>query len=295
MRILMTKSWRDPEYLDDMLLNGLRSLYGTDVVDHPRMDHMYADTFSTGTRQLTDLVGRGISLYGYMDDSSVDRTDIEGKIRSGYFDLIIMHSWYPVPELQLILDHTPHSKIVWIDGRDERNVLTSFVGSGHYFKRELVETMDGVHPISFAIPDEKIRAPGIKTKALGTVIPEKRETYIFNDEDGYYGDYNSSLWGVTFCKNGWDCLRHYEVFAAGSAIWFTDIDACPTLTCTTLPKAELSAMNQLIMQQHVATGKTVGELYLRQIEDLRPGMLGKYWEGGARGWFDPQNPKTPYK
>ena len=246
MKILMTKSWTAPEYLDDCVLHGLRSLFGTDVVEYPRMWHMYANEFGTGKQELTSIAARGFTLYGMLDDTKVDRTDLKDKIRLGYFDLIIMHSWYPSELYPIISQYTPSSKLVWLDGRDEQLILTPYVGYGHYFKRELATNESNVRPISFAIPIEKLRKPVEKIQPVAHCVAGDTSTYIYNTEDLYYHQYNEALLGVTMKKQGWDCLRHYEILASNCVPWFLNIEQCPQTTCTTLPKQELMQVNQLI-------------------------------------------------
>lgn len=36
------------------------------------------------------------------------------------------------------------------------------------------------------------------------------------DEHRYYDDYSRSYFAVTRRKGGWDCMRHYEILAAGT-------------------------------------------------------------------------------
>jgi hypothetical protein len=263
MNILMNKSWEAPEYLDDGLLHGLRRLFGNSVVDYPRMWHMYADSFGPGKRDLTKVVGRGYTLYATLEDKDIDRSDLEAKIRTGFFDLIIMHSWYPVHNLDFILEHTPRHKIVWIDGRDEREILHTYVGLGHYFKRELIQPTSGVLPISFGFPREKIRTPVAKTRAVAHCVAGDTSTYIFDTEDSYYQQYNEALFGITRCKGGWDCMRHYEIMGARSVPWFVDLEGCPQTTCTTLPRAELMQVKQLIAEHGLE------DIPVAQYEDLR--------------------------
>src|SRR3954469_9040711 len=121
MKILMTKSYEAPEYLDDSLLHGLRSLEGVNVVDSPRMWHMYSNSFGPGKIDKKTICAKGFTLFGLLEDN-IDRSDIETKIKLGYFDLIIMHSWYLSPYHDLIVEHTPRHRIVWLDGRDERQI-----------------------------------------------------------------------------------------------------------------------------------------------------------------------------
>jgi len=248
MRILLTKCWDQPEYLDDGVLIGMRDLFGTEVVDYPRSNHMYSDTFGIGKRDISTIAARGFTYYGSMDDAGVDRSDIELKIRTGYFDLVIMHSWYPSPLLHLIFQYTPKSKIVWLDGRDETEIMTWAIQTGVYFKRELVSDRADVLPISFGFPDRKIQLPLEKIRDLAPLIPGRLETYVYNEEDEYYRQYNESGFGITFKKNGWDCLRHYEIMGAQCVPVFLDIIDCPPRTCTTLPKSLLLQVNAMIAQ-----------------------------------------------
>lgn len=246
MKILMTKSWEAPEYLDDGLLHGLRALEGDNIVDSPRMWHMYADSFGPDKRDITSIVGRGYTMYGMLDDSNVDRTDIETKIKLGYFDLILCHSWYLGPYHDTIIKYTPPRKIVWLDGRDERQVLTQFIGTGWYFKRELVQEFNGVKPISFGFPEEKIQASIEKVRAIAPCVAGDPSTYVFKTEESYYNQYNESLFGITKCKGGWDCMRHYEILGSRCVPWFVDIAFCPITTCTTLPKNYFRIINNMI-------------------------------------------------
>ena len=44
---------------------------------------------------------------------------------------------------------------------------------------------------------------------------------------------------IHYKKNGWDCLRHYEILANGSIPLFIKLDDCPNNTLTSFPKKEL--------------------------------------------------------
>ena len=62
-----------------------------------------------------------------------------------------------------------------------------------------------------------------KEKILATCDPRDTSTYIFDDEESYYNDYAKSLFAITMKKGGWDCLRHYEILAAGCLPVFLNI------------------------------------------------------------------------
>jgi hypothetical protein len=96
-----------------------------------------------------------------------------------------------------------------------------------------------IHPIGMCIPESKI-VPAVsrKEKLYATIVPGKRETYIYgNNEQAYYDDYAQSVFGITMPKAGWDCLRHYEILANGCIPWFQNLDQCPPGTMTHFPKA----------------------------------------------------------
>lgn len=85
-----------------------------------------------------------------------------------------------------------------------------------------------LHPITFSIPKDKIvLSIPLKTKNCSDLIPGKIETYIYQNEEDYYKEYQSSLFAITTKKGGWDCLRHYEIMANGCIPYFPNIEQCP--------------------------------------------------------------------
>lgn len=251
MRILMTKCLDAPEYLDDGILHGMRARFGADVVDYPRMWWMYANSFGEGKNDLTSITARGFTYYGQLHDDDIDRSDIELKIRYGWFDLIIAHSWYPSPLLHLILEYTPKHKLAWMDGRDETAIMSWAMNYGKYFKRELIQETPHIRPVSFAFPDHKIQIPIDKTGVLSPLIPGDVKTYIYDTEQSYYDQYNRSLFGITMKKNGWDCLRHYEIMGARCVPWFIDLQDCPQTICTTLPRDLLMKVKPFLSEKTI--------------------------------------------
>lgn len=94
-----------------------------------------------------------------------------------------------------------------------------------------------VYPISFSIPESKItNSLPLKSKTFAHIVPGDTSTYIFQEEDAYYNDYQSSVFGKTCKKSGWDCLRHYEILANGCIPHFDRLDECPKNTMTHFPK-----------------------------------------------------------
>ena len=267
MKILFTRNETFAnEYLADSIFHGLVSL-GHEVVDVPELWYMYKDG-RPGTGQYkshTELHGKGFTMYRLLDDDShIDRTNIEEKIRSQYYDLCILaRADFGSPYEQLIVDTYPDSKIITLDGRDQQN-LTHYRDSQHladrgsYFKRELPIRDQRIQPISFAFPKEKIIHPAGITKEnlIAGATPVFKDAsgvahYSFDNELDYYKDYARSYFGKTQMKGGWDCMRHYEIMAAGCVPIFEGLEHCPEMTCTTLPKEELLAVNGLIAENGI--------------------------------------------
>lgn len=106
-------------------------------------------------------------------------------------------------------------------------------------------SIHGVYPISFSFPysinlmeNQEIDKPQV----VGTVIPDKKETYIFNTEKEYYEDYKKSKFGITQKKAGWDCMRHLEIMYNFCLPVFLGIEACPSFNMIHYPKQFLSSV-----------------------------------------------------
>jgi len=242
LRILFLTESRE-DYLADSVLHGLISL-GHEVVDYPRKQILYAlsePNLSCSVR------GNGFTLYGNLDHRFVDRSFVVQRLEKQYFDLILFgqvwRQWGQIMDLAPLLQIVP---VVLLDGDDDKRI---FYRSGtrvrrygwqpfpitsdrcFYFKRELQSEVVPfssckVLPFSFSIPAEKIRPIDLarKKKRLAThcVDPEVaaafglHTSYAFASEEAYYDDLAISRFAVTTKRGGWDCLRHYEIAAAGS-------------------------------------------------------------------------------
>lgn len=103
-----------------------------------------------------------------------------------------------------------------------------------------------IYPISFSIPSIKIvNEIPTKTQILSSLIPGDGRTYIYKTEEDYYNNYKKSLFAITKCKSGWDCMRHYEILACGTIPYFIDLDKCPNNTMTNFPKKLILETNRL--------------------------------------------------
>jgi len=249
MKILYLKT-EDPaishlnynDFLHDTLLIGLRNNFGNNVVDYPGAWYMYPKERKKKINDSTEKIwGKLFTLYDSLQNYElIDRDDIKKKIEKNFFNIIIFGS---SRGKNLFLEEAikSKSKIVFIDTSDDGHIDKTKTNKGLYFKRELYSVEKNVYPIHFAIPKKKIISSINLTpeNILSPMIPGKMETYIYEKEEKYYEMYQNSIFSLTYKKNGWDCLRHYEILANGSIPLFIKLDDCPSKTLTSLPKEKL--------------------------------------------------------
>ena len=234
MKILYISKGDHVDYQDDCLCIGLKELFGTDVVDVNKREHIY-DTYDKV--KASTLYGKGMSVTRVLPDLEVDRTDIGNKIKNKYFDFIVYGSiWRCSADIDRVLQYYPKNKIIVIDGEDEQHIHKSYDLGILYFKRELIYNADRLYPISFAIPTNKITFNTNKTRAYAICDPRDRNTYIYKTEEDYYKGYQEACFGFTMKKAGWDCMRHYEILANDCIPSFIDIGNCPDRTMIHFPK-----------------------------------------------------------
>jgi hypothetical protein len=93
-----------PDFQHDIVFHGGRTLLGEDFVDVRKVWHQYKDDkekywhneIPWWNQKLPNGVERMMSLYGLFEEDNIDRTDIEQKIKSKYFDFIILGSVHRV-------------------------------------------------------------------------------------------------------------------------------------------------------------------------------------------------------
>jgi hypothetical protein len=244
-------------YVTDMLFHGLRNKFGDDVVEYERSWWMYSGDFGPGKFDPDIYCPRGFTIYRTLgDDSNVDRTDVEQKIVNQYYDLVIFgytHYGLRPGSWELVTQHYPKNRIAWIDGGDLWSDLhKDKVSECIYFKREITEDFAGLHPIHFAVPEEKIATLyREKINYIAPMDPRNRASYIYDRERDYYIQYAESLFGVTMKKNGWDCVRHYEIMANNCIPLFLDIKQSPPTVMTTLPRPQLIEALDLVQTKGV--------------------------------------------
>ena len=226
------------DYMNDLTLHGLRSLYGNNVIDYPGCWYLYSDEVKKRNFDTNKLWGKGFnlnnSLQGY---DLIDRKDISSKIKSKYFDLIVYGS---IRRSSHFLDEVikNNNKYIFIDGEDDRVIDNNCANKSLYFKRELLKETSNIKPINFSIPKEKIvKTINLNPKnLLSPLIPGRIQTYIYKDEKSYNQMYQNSIFALTYRKGGWDCFRHYEILMNGCIPLHLEIDKCPDKTLEKLPK-----------------------------------------------------------
>ena len=229
------------DYMNDLLLHGLRELYGNNVIDYPGCWYLYNDEINQRELEEKRFWGKGFTIRNILKNfASIDREDIKQKIKNKYFDLVIYGS---IRRSDLFFDDIVkyNNKFIFIDGEDDNYIETKYSNQGLYFKRELLSEDRRIKPISFAIPKYKIlkEIDYHPKNILAPLIPGKLNTYIYDNESSYYEMYKKSIFALTYKKAGWDCLRHYEILMNGCIPLFLDIENCPKNIITTLPKGKL--------------------------------------------------------
>jgi hypothetical protein len=250
MKILFVGAYT-ADYQCDSAFHGFRSLFGPDVVDPFRMEHMYKGCNKDG------MYGRGFTLFGLIEEGQVDREDIDAKIRTRYFDLVVFGSARRSQAYQYagkVWDAYPPEKIVFIDGEDDPDVWVDLSKRGILFKRELHKFLPDVHPIQFGFPSEKIQTILPKTHVMAPLDPIDLRTYVYESEQEYYDSYRRALFGKTMKKAGWECMRHLEIMACHSIPYFVGLDLCPESIMTRSPKAEMLIAKSILEYNQ-------GELY----------------------------------
>lgn len=230
----------DEDYLQDQILIGLRSLFGTSVIDFPKKEKLY-NNCSIPSKE---LYGNGFTIWKTLDDISINRDDALNKLQSGHFDFIIFGSIFrQIEYFEMFQKHNffnSNNNFIFLDGEDHFQYYSPALGLGKYFKRELMAPIKGIEKISFSIPSKKIITTTIPKKKKFTKHVQCEEaykideiknnctaSYAFSNESEYYKDIAESLYGFTMKKGGWDCMRHYEIAANGTVPCFYKFDEKP--------------------------------------------------------------------
>lgn len=234
------------DYQSDLLLHGLREIYGNDVIDYPGCWYLYRDEVKKKKFDTSNLWGKGFNIKNILDGyEDIDRDDIYSKIKKKFFDLVIFSS---CRRSNTFLDEVIkyNNKFIFVDGEDDQLIDKKFSSKSIYFKRELIIKKKNIIPINFAIPESKIvKKINLKAKnILAPLIPGKKRTYIYDNEEKYNRMYQDSHFAITYKKAGWDCYRHYEILMNGCIPLFLNLENCPKNTMSNFPKKNLIEVNK---------------------------------------------------
>ena len=222
------------DYLNDLTFFGLKELFGDDVIDSTPIISLYKEYKD----QIHPMyLWGGMTSFWLLDKNTADRSDIKEKIQDKYYDLIIYGAIKRCRDYyDLVSKVYPDNKVILLDGNDDSEV-DQLYQKHLYFKRELRQDHKNLLPITFSYPTHYLAKPNKnKTQQYGTVIPGRKETYVFDNEKDYFEDYQKSYYGVTSKKAGWDCMRHYEIMGIYCLPYFPDMKDCPKNTLFNFPK-----------------------------------------------------------
>ena len=223
-----------PNYVPDLLLHGLRALFGASAVDYPRKDVLYDGLL--GQPYLEPIPGL------MADDSDIDRTDIPAKMASGFFDLVLCDVRAFIENLPILQNN--RVPLALMDGED----TPAQIRPGPYaiLRRER-RPGDASIPLPMALPEEVIRmidrhraeAKVHSIGFLGARTHEDRNTMIdelaryfpdalvnswadspqWEGRDAYYRLMQSCRIVLSLPGAGFDTFRYWEN-AACNAIHF---------------------------------------------------------------------------
>lgn len=239
--LYLTSSGED--YLQDQILLGLREVLADQVLDHPRKSVLYQNCKVPAQK----LYGRGFTIWKFLRDIQVNRNDVDQRIKAGEFNTLIFGNiWRQRNEFQRFrskryLRHHFH-QVAFLDGEDHNHTYLPALPYGLYFKREFgkIIRFPRCRRINFSIPEVKIRPQPIQKDQLfakhcqceeayklAQIQEHCQRSYLFEEEDHYYLDLARSHYAVTMKKQGWECMRHYEIAANHTVPCFYQLDHKP--------------------------------------------------------------------
>ena len=238
MKILFISGDQKANYLRETIFHGLVSL-GHEVIDIPSMWFMYSNITA---EQQYNLYGHGMTIFGTLDNKDVDRQNIQEKILDHHFDLVVYGRANELAFKDEVKQVYSKNEVVLLVGGDKPKKSSDFENLksfGKIFIREMIDDNDkNAFPIQYSIPEEKILhyIPKNKNTIIAPLVPGDKKTYIYKDEKSYYSQYQTSYFGLTMKKGGWDCLRHYEIVANGCLPLFKNFNDLPKLTMVKWPR-----------------------------------------------------------
>jgi len=266
LKILHINSFSWCDYLNDMVAHGGISKFGKDYVTSNPANYLYNDYAN-----VSSLYGRGFTLYGKLPRQNVTETrELSRRILDRDFDYILYGSCFrDSSHLSLVEKVYSKDRIIFIDGEDHVGIHWGLAEKGWYFKRELlIQPKPNIHPINFAIPKDMISIGTKKIKEFAHIDPADTKTYIYNNEQDYYRDYQESYFAWTQRKAGWDCLRHYEILANGCFPAVRKLEEIPLYTMMSFPK-------DIVGEYYRRFGYKFSDQYWNYMDELYDWTLNK--------------------
>jgi len=131
-KILFLSNESRINYLIDCTLTGLKQIVPENIIDVPKLNHIY----KSYPHDIRRLYGKGFSCTRIVEDIPVDRSNIEARIRNKEFEFIIYsHTHYGRMFYETVIKYYPPEKIVYMDGEDEHRKC-EFAHLKNYFLRE---------------------------------------------------------------------------------------------------------------------------------------------------------------
>jgi hypothetical protein len=252
------------DFLSDSFLIGLKTLFGEKVFEYPTNQFVYKSNDADVTQMHGigfTLYGTLDSRDCFAFDESMNLEEFDLVIFGDIYrqsDLYLKWHKQLTRKQTIILDGEdtpaiwPYYRAPW------KKPYSFFCPKPHkrfsYFKREIIAKrtnyyrfyklipkfltgfipLPTIHEISFSIPESKIQTEIIpKTKLFAKHIVDEEVSrqvegsmtkYAFQHEKDYYDDLNSSKFGITTKRGGWDCLRHYEIAANNAIVCFRNLN-----------------------------------------------------------------------
>ena len=149
---------------------------------------------------------------------------------------------------------------IWKDGDTQRYVPPAQRTYAEFPPVRVCSNGCKTYPVGFGVPKSYFvdKVPRTKSFEWMPLMPKPTPAHgayeaAIEDEDLFREMYSQSYFAWTHARGGWDCLRHYEIIAAGSVPFFYDIDRCPRNSLGHLPKELLLKARSLPGVNHIMT------------------------------------------
>lgn len=132
-KILYLSQDPSPDYLRCLTLIGLKEALGIQVIDVPKIEHIY-----DSCNEISHLYGKGMTYTRIVPDEWVDREHIAERIQAKEFALIIYGSVHRgLPFLELVTACYASEQIVYLCGEDIHTCeFTTYIQNSPLFLRE---------------------------------------------------------------------------------------------------------------------------------------------------------------